>query len=113
MRRRVLVGFLVVLAAISTRVAVDAQEEEGKLEQVAQRIQDLRSQVTTAQSDRTSYVAALDEAEARMLEVKAELSDAEVALIEVEGAVLLVEDAVVSLSAQDPPVGRRTCRQQT
>ena len=102
MRRRVLggclVGFLVAFAAISTRVAVDAQEEEGKLEQVAQRIQNLRSQVTTAQSDRTSYVVALDEAETRMLEVKAELSDAEVALIEVEGAVLVVEDAVASLS---------------
>ena len=99
MRRRVLVGCSValLLTASILPVAVDAQEEEGKLDRVEQRIRDLRSQLTSARSERTGYVEALEEAEARMLEVKAELSEAEVALIEAEGAVLVVEDAVGSL----------------
>jgi len=85
------------LTASILPLAVDAQEEEGKLERVEQRIRDLRGQLTSAQSERTNYVVALEEAEARMIEVRSELSDAEVALIEAEGAVLLVEDAVGSL----------------
>ena len=99
MRRRLLVGCAVALmfTASILPVSVDAQEDEGKLERVEQRIRDLRSQVTSARSERTSYVEALEEAEAGMLEVKAEFSDAEVALIEAEGAVLIVEDAVTSL----------------
>lgn len=99
MRRRLLVGCLValVLGASLLPAAVDAQEEEGKLERVEQRIRDLRSRLTSAQSDRTAYVEALEEAEARMIEVRAELSDAEVALIEAEGAVLVADDAVASL----------------
>ena len=99
MRRRLLVGCLVALMLTAPIVpaAVDAQEEEGKLERVEQRIRDLRGQLTSAQSERTSYVERLEETEARMLEVRAELSDAEVALIEAEGAVLVVDDAVTSL----------------
>ena len=85
------------LTASILPLAVDAQEEEGKLERVEQRIRDLRGELTSAQSERTNYVVALEEAEARMIEVRSELSDAEVALIEAEGAVLLVEDAVGSL----------------
>ena len=98
MRRRLLVGCSValMLTASVLPLAVDAQEE-GKLERVEQRIRDLRGQLTSAQSERTSYVVALEEAEARMIEVRSDLSDAEVALIEAEGAVLLVEDAVGSL----------------
>jgi len=98
-RRRLLVGCSValMLTASILPLAVDAQEEEGKLERVEQRIRDLRGQLTSAQSERTNYVVALEEAEARMIEVRSELSDAEVALIEAEGAVLLVEDAVGSL----------------
>ncbi|MDE0168342.1 MAG: peptidoglycan DD-metalloendopeptidase family protein [bacterium] len=99
MRRRLLVGCSValMLTASILPLAVDAQEEEGKLERVEQRIRDLRGELTSAQSERTNYVVALEEAEARMIEVRSELSDAEVALIEAEGAVLLVEDAVGSL----------------
>ena len=99
MGRRLLVGCLValLLTASILPAAVDAQEEEGKLERVEQRIRDLRSRLTSAQSERTSYVEALEEAEARMLDVRAELSEAEVALIEAEGAVLVVDDAVTSL----------------
>lgn len=99
MRRRLLVGCLValVLTASILPAAVDAQEEEGKLERVEQRIRDLRGQLTSAQSERTSYVEAMEEAEARLLEVRAEFSEAEVALIEAEGAVLVVDDAVASL----------------
>lgn len=99
MRRRLLVGCSValMLTASILPLGVDAQQEEGKLERVEQRIRDLRGQLTSAESERTSYVVALEEAEARMIEVRGELSDAEVALIEAEGAVLLVEDAVGSL----------------
>ncbi len=99
MRRRLLVGCSVALMLTASILpsGVDAQQEEGKLERVEQRIRDLRGQLTSAESERTSYVVALEEAEARMIEVRRELSDAEVALIEAEGAVLLVEDAVGSL----------------
>ena len=100
MRRRLLVACSValMLSASVHPVSVDAQQEEGKLERVEQRIRDLRGQVTSAQSERTSYLEALEDAEARMLVAKAVFSDAEVALIEAEGAVLVVEDAVASLS---------------
>lgn len=100
MRRRLLVACSValLLSASILPVSVDAQQEEGKLERVEQRIRDLRGQVTSAQSERTSYLEALEDAEARMLVAKAVFSDAEVALIEAEGAVLVVEDAVASLS---------------
>lgn len=100
MRRRLLVtcSVALMLSASVLALAVDAQQEEGKLERVEQRIRDLRGQVMSAQSERTSHLEALEEAEARMLVAKAAFSDAEVALIEAEGAVLVVEDEVASLS---------------
>ena len=102
MRRRVLVGclvgFLLASSALSTRVAVEAQNEEQRLEEVERKLQDIRGRMETASGLSETYREDIEATQVRITELRATLSDAEVALIEAEGAVLVVEDALESLA---------------
>ena len=84
-------------AAFLAPVMVGAQDEERRLEEVEQKIADLRGRITTARTERTAYAEAIVATETRMAEVKAALSEAEEALIEAEAAVVVGEDAVANL----------------
>ena len=101
MRRSVLagclVGTLLGFTVLTTSVAVEAQNEEQRLEEVERKLQDVQARMVSASGLSETYKGEIDATQARIAELRATLSDAEVALIEAEGAVVLVEDALASL----------------
>lgn len=102
MRRGVLVAWLAVLmlvpAGVFAPVLVGAQQEERRLEEVERTIANLKSQLESAESERTEYAEAILATEAVLQQTKANLFEAEQALTLADGAVVIAEDNLASVT---------------